>query len=259
MRLGPKLAWLFLGFILLSGGVSAASVGYMLDRRMMREMETGELAFARSLSLRLFKSVKDRDSIALTDALMDELLLRPGKLEYLLVLDGQETRLAHTYLMPLPERLRQLPITREVSLDASHVERLRARQLDVYDVTVPVFEGVSRIGSIHVGLKSSYLNALKVDLFKVIALVTTGIGALAMLLAFWLTRRIVRPLRQLTAVANQLSQGELDVVLPGLRTGDELEELESSIERVLDAVSTLMEELDAAVDALESQGTDEDS
>jgi two-component system, OmpR family, sensor histidine kinase MtrB len=75
-------------------------------------------------------------------------------------------------------------------------------------------------------------------------LVATGaVGILAFLVALWLTRRIVLPIRQLTAVANRLSAGLLDVQLPGPRSKDEIQDLEGSLERVLAAVSTLMAEL----------------
>jgi len=75
-------------------------------------------------------------------------------------------------------------------------------------------------------------------------LVATGaMGILAFLVALWLTRRIVLPIRQLTEVANRLSAGILDVQLPGLKSKDEIQELEGSLESVLAAVSTLMAEL----------------
>ena len=253
MRLTPKIVSAFVAFIVLFGTVSAVSTSLILDHRMRREVETGEVAFTRSLAARLFKSIKERDLPVVTDALLDELELRPEKLAYLMVLDAQGRRLAHTFLSPIPKQLSGLPQQQPSGATAYLVHRIDDRTLNVYDVSVPVMEGITAIGSVHLGLRGEYLEGIKTDLIRMTAIATTAVGLVALLVALWLTRRIVEPVRQLTHVANQLSAGNLDVKLPNLQSHDEIQELEASLKAVLAAVETLMADLDAPVTASKAQ------
>jgi HAMP domain-containing protein len=242
MRLGPKITVSFTGFIVLFGAVSTVATSHILDARMKHELKTSEVAFARSLATRFFKSIKDKDKVTVTDALLDELALRPEKIGYLMVLDKDGGRVAHTFLAPIPSSLSALPTSYDQS--KFRIDRIESPEVDVYDVSVPVLEGIAPVGSVHVGLRNDYLASIKRDLVRTTLLVTVGIGLVAFLVALLLTRRIVLPVRQLTAVANQLSAGQLDVTLPGLQTDDEIQELEASLAGVLAAVSTLMSELE---------------
>ena len=244
MKLGPKITSSFVSFILIFGVVSAVSTSVILDGRMQHEVKTSEVAFARSLATRLFKTIKDKDIPVVTDALLDELALRPEKLGYLMVLDKNGGRLAHTFLAPIPARLSTMTNSYTQGTGAYRVDRIEDPAVDVYDVSVPVLEGIVTVGSVHVGLRSDYLEGIKRDLVRTTLGVTLGIGLIALLVAVLLTRKIVLPVRQLTKVANQLSAGELEVTLPGLHTGDEIQDLEASLAGVLAAVSTLMSEME---------------
>lgn len=253
MRLTPKIVLSFVAFIAFFGAVSAVSTSVILNHRMRREVETAEVAFTRSLSTRLFKSIREKDSAVVTDTLLEELQLRPEKLAYLLVLDEHGQRFAHTFLGPVPAELSRLgspPRAGETTATgaatagggpaAYAVQRIEDGALDVYDVSVPVLEGIAAIGSVHLGLRGEYLEGIKRDLIRMTTIATSAIGLFALFVAFWLTRRIVQPVRQLTEVANQLSAGNLNVKLPGLKSKDEIQELETSLGAVLAAVETLM-------------------
>lgn len=244
MKLAPKISLSFVSFIVLFGAVSALATSFILDGRMQHEVKTSEVAFARSLATRLFKSIKDKDTPIVTDTLLDELALRPEKLGYLMVLDKNGGRIAHTFLAPIPARLSSLGSSYAQGAGTYRVDRIEDPAVDVYDVSVPVLEGIVTVGSVHVGLRSDYLEGIKRDLVRTTLAVTLGIGLVALLVAVLLTRKIVLPVRQLTRVANQLSAGELDVTLPDLQTGDEIQDLEASLAGVLAAVSTLMSELE---------------
>jgi histidine kinase len=244
MKLGPKIILSFVSFIVLFGVVSALATSLILDARMQHEVKTSEVAFARSLSTRLFKSIKDKDTPVVTDTLLDEYALRPEKLGYLMVLDKNGGRVAHTFLAPIPSRLSTLVTSYAQGAGAYRVDRIEDPAMDVYDVSVPVLEGIVTVGSVHVGLRSAYLEGIKRDLVRTTLAATLGIGLIALLVAVLLTRKIVLPVRQLTRVANQLSAGQLDVTLPNLHTNDEIQDLEASLAGVLAAVTTLMSEIE---------------
>ncbi len=244
MRLSHKIIAAFLVVIAIFGVVSVISTSTLLDSRMRHEVATSEVLFARSLAARLFNHVRDRQSALVTDALMDEQQLRSEKIEYLFVTDRQGKLLAHTFLSRVPTELSALshPF---VSGESRRIQSVRSPRIFAFDVAVPVLEGIEQIGAVHVGLKGQYLESIKVDVMRVTVLATLAIAVLATIIALVLTALIVRPLRSLTVVANELSNGNVDVELPDIQTRDEIRDLADAIRGVMAALVTLVGEVEA--------------
>ncbi len=250
MKLSQKIGLSFVAVIVMFGAVSGFASSRLLDARMRHEVATAEVMFARSLATRIFKFVRERDAIQVTDVLFDEQQLRAEKIEYLLVTDKDDKVLAHTFLAPVPEVAKSLtghPLAGIVKSDTNSQGQVRiidTPTLFVFDVAVPVFEGIVPIGMIHVGLKGEYLQALKVDVERLTLLAIIGVGLLAFVLSAYLTRVIVSPLRKLTLVANELSNANLDVVVPEINTRDEISDLANAMTGVMAALVTLMNEVE---------------
>lgn len=255
MKLSQKIGLSFVAVLVMYGAVSGLASSRLLDARMRHEVATAEVIFARSLATRIFKFVRDRDAIQITDVLFDEQQLRSEKIEYLLVTDKDDHVLAHTFLAPLPEATKSLTGHSLASLAKlganfqSQVQVIDSPTLFVFDVAVPVFEGIVPIGMIHVGLKGEYLEALKVDVERLTLVVIIGVGLFAFGLAAYLTRVIVSPLRKLTAVANELSNANLNVVVPEIKTKDEISDLANAMTGVMAALVTLMNEIEPQAQA----------
>ena len=245
MRLSHKIIAAFLVVIALFGAVSVLATSTLLDARMRHEVSTAEVLFARSLSARLFNHVRDRESVVVTDALMDEQQLRSEKIEYLFVTDRHGKLLAHTFLSRIPAEIASLSVPL-ASGEFQRVQSIHSPTLFVIDVAVPVLEGIAQIGAVHVGLKGEYLESIKVDVMRVTVLATLAIAVLATMIALTLTALIVRPLRALTVVANELSNGNVDVKLPEIQTHDEIRELADAIRGVMAALVTLVGEMEVS-------------
>jgi HAMP domain-containing protein len=73
-----------------------------------------------------------------------------------------------------------------------------------------------------------------------------------------LTALIVRPLRSLTVVANELSNGNVDVELPDIQTRDEIRDLADAIRGVMAALVTLVGEVEALSSAARPAASSEE-
>jgi len=251
MNLGRKIVLSFIAVIVVFGSVSGFATSYLLDARMKHEVATSEVMFARSLSLRVFKQVRDHNAIQITDLLFDEQQLRPEKLEYLLVVDKAGKVLAHTFLSPIPQPIRDIA-QGSLKTEASSIRAVDTPAVFVTDVAVPILEGIEPIGSVHVGLKGEYLDALKVDVKRLTLAAVIGVGLLATGIALFLARVIVRPLKSLTAVAVELSNANLDVKIPEVKTNDEIRDLAEAMRGVMAALSTLMAEIERQANPAQS-------
>ncbi len=81
----------------------------------------------------------------------------------------------------------------------------------------------------------------------VIILLTLGALLLATIVGLLTTRRVVRPLRDLSAVANAISRGDWDKPIPQVRTRDELNLLSTAFERMVTELRGMYTTLEARV------------
>ena len=79
-------------------------------------------------------------------------------ISYVFVLDKQEHILAHTFMTPFAQ---ELTTANRLEANASQQTKLlRLAGVDVYDIAVPVKEGIYEIGSIHLGLYKKHIDQL---------------------------------------------------------------------------------------------------
>ena len=186
MKLSQKIALSFVVVIVVFGSICGFATSQLLDLRMRHEIATSEVLFARSLATRIFKHVRDRDAIQVTDVLFDEHQLRAEKLEYLLVTDAKGKILAHTFLRPIPADINVVTGPWPAG-KGQNIQVIESPTIFVTDVAVPIFEGIVPIGSVHVGLRGEYLEALKTDVKRLTLAATLAVGLLATVIALVLT------------------------------------------------------------------------
>lgn len=242
LKLGYKIVLAFIVLIVVLGVVNVLTVSSILDDRMHKDLETTEVLFAKSISNRIFKQVIDGSSLAITDLLFDEKKLREEKIEYIAVFDKGGYLISHTYLTAMPKRV--IKLNNEFGDEKDYnVEEINEGELFVYDVSVPVMEGIQQVGTVHVGYEGSYMQGIKNDLVNSSIIWTSIIGAIAIVFALILSYFIVSPLRKLTNAANMIAKGNLDVELPKIRTKDEIRDLSEALKGILAAVQFLTDEI----------------
>jgi two-component system chemotaxis sensor kinase CheA len=208
LSFAQKLVTGFVGFILLFALANLFAASRVVDRRVHHELETSELLFARGLATRLFPLIRDKDSVHLTEAVLDEMSLREEKLAYVLIFDRDAKLLAHTYLAPLPPEVRTLRhdfVGKDVD---GRTSRVSGASVDAFDVAVPVLEGIAQVGSVHIGIRAAYLGKVRNDLLRLLAIVAGVTFVLAAGLALGLGRLALRPVHRLVAGIRSLERGE---------------------------------------------------
>jgi PAS domain S-box-containing protein len=200
-------------------GITVVSVAVaFLTRYILVSSLEGELAqrgsaIAHSVAERGGSFLLEKDTARLLSLIYDEakLMERERLVDYIFVTDTRETVLAHTFTRPFPDELRPLL---HLSPDRGKLVRgLTLDDKDVVDITVPINEGLYRIGVVHVGLSQSHIDRLVAKL----RITFLGFISLIIMILFFisnrLTRNITRPISRLTRISDEISRGNFDISL----------------------------------------------
>ncbi len=216
--------------------VFAIAATYQLTKNMVRDqLDKRALAVATNLSDASAGHLVGRNLLAL-NALARKYTLLDG-VAYAFVEDNKGEIVAHT-LESFPPELKQAvpvggqraPLRRTVSLGGR----------TVYETSVPVLEG--QVGRVRVGywadaVEKEIHNTL-LRLVGIISIVPLVGALLSFILAHW----IVRPIKDLTEVADKVTRGDLETSVSGksVASRDEIGDLARSLERMRSSLKAAM-------------------
>jgi methyl-accepting chemotaxis protein len=223
------------------GIASAVSTSYVLGKRTDDDVKK-KAETVGSLSEKIYKAVSDNNRSTLTDVLFDEKKAKKDEVEYYVVFNAEGELMAHTYLSTVPKTVMNFSHHDFATTgDKYYVVKIdnKGENLSVYDISVPIMEGIKQIGTLHIGIKSEYLVGLQDKLINLSIMFSVILGLIALLIASMLTYFIVDPIKKLTNAVNRITNGEFDVALPDIRTKDEIQELNSSIEMLVTGYNML--------------------
>lgn len=185
---------------------------YILVSSLTHELEMRGKAIAHSVAERGGSFILDNDIPQLLALLFDEAKLHQRKylLSYIFVQDSNGNLLAHTMTRNLP---RVLLTNNMPEGTQDYVTLMTVEGVPVYDISAAVNEGLYRIGTVHVGLNKSHIDALigklRVAFFGFISLVML----ITVFFSSWLTRYITKPISDLTRLSDEISRGNFDIPL----------------------------------------------
>jgi methyl-accepting chemotaxis protein len=228
MKLGIKITFSFVFFIVLLGSINILTNSYLLDKKMEHDLETSEVMFNEVIAKKISRFVNDKNTLPITDILFDEKKLREEKIEYIIVIDNYGYMLAHTYLSLMPKQLKS-----HGGIDYGDrrfdIARINNDELNVYCVSIPVMEGIKKVGEIHVGYKADYLEDAKNELIITSLIITCISVIVAIVIALFLSHLIVGPINKLSKVSDELTNGDFNVEVPIIKSKDEIGKLASLI------------------------------
>ena len=148
----------------------------------------------------------------LTSLLFDARLGRRKELiVYVFTADKQDRILAHTFTSPFP-----VGITRANLIKPGQDHSIKLFLMgdnEVYDVAVPVNEGIYRIGSVHVGLNKNHIDKLIKNLRSMFLGFLSAVTILFFIISHRLSQYITQPITELTKVSDEISRGNFDIRL----------------------------------------------
>ena len=208
-----KVLFSALLIVLLLGIAVAIVTRWVLLPSLTSELETRGVAIARSIAGLSRGYILTEDRPMLISLIFDEKQLEERRrfVSYILVLDRNQEVLAHTFIGELPSSIAEA--NKVLPDQIRSIKPFKIPEGHVYDIAVPVKEGIYQIGTIRVGLNKAVID----QLIGKLAIILLGAISLIIIIGFfisqWLSKYITRPLTQLTRSAHEISHGNLDVSL----------------------------------------------
>jgi PAS domain S-box-containing protein len=209
ISLKNKIYFATTAVIVLISVLIALFTRWILISTLTGELKLRGLGIARSIAEGSRSYLLTRDIPNLTSLIFDARLgERRLLISYVFITDKQGTVVAHTFTRPFPEMLSAVNI---LPPGQSHgVELIHTGPEDIYDVAVPVREGIYEIGSVHIGMYKEHIDRL------IGKLRTTFLGFISVVVVIFfaishvLARYITRPIAQLTRLSDAISRGNFD-------------------------------------------------
>lgn len=184
---------------------------WILVSSLTSELEQRGIAIAHSVAEQGRGAILEKDIPSLVSLVFDTALLGERKhlIAYVFIQDIEGSVLAHTFTHPFPENLR---VANHIPVDEPHsILLMDVSNRRVYDIAVPVVEGIYRIASVHVGLNKSHIDQLINKLRTTFLGFISAIMILIFLISHSLSRYITKPISKLTKIADEISRGNFEV------------------------------------------------
>ncbi len=242
-----------LGFLLVIAILVIANIfstSFALRRLQEQRLRTSEVLFMKSFCERIFRKVVEQDTSQLTDQLFEELRQREEKVMYMLIFDRGGYLLSHTFINTMPKFLLKLN-NKFGSKEEYRVEKLRKDDLFVYDIAVPIKEGIEQVGTYHLGIKGDFIESTIWAAMRASLWVTLIVMIFVIFLSLKISQSITTPIYELIKVATKVGRGDLNARV-SIHGKDEFSQLGSSFNSMTQNLEKMGRELLRAKDAAES-------
>ncbi|MFW5734802.1 MAG: ATP-binding protein [Oceanidesulfovibrio sp.] len=245
LNLKNKILFSTLGVVLLVSVCIALVARYILISSLTRELELRGLGIAQSIADRSAPFILTQNEPALVNLAFEAALVgeRMDLIAYIFILDTDRRVLASTFIVPFPENLRGAnPLLPDEDYSIRSLDDVLGES--VYDVAVPVKEGIYNVGSVHVGLSQRHIGAIVTKLRNIFVGFLAGIVIFIFFLSQALARSITKPIRALMRLAEEIRRDNLEFTVNfGGRADDEVLELADSFANMVRHIKEYRAEL----------------
>ncbi|MCK4550760.1 MAG: HAMP domain-containing protein, partial [Candidatus Aenigmarchaeota archaeon] len=229
MNIQYKLSLFIVALILLTGLIvivfTSKMLGNTLEQNLFEREKIGVIVIEKRITPYMF----EKDYVRITDVLFEEKGIKKDILEYILVYDSNNNIVAHTFLADAPKEIPQLHVHKEDEVFDVIEHNMNGKNL--IDIVYPIKEGTHLLGHIHVGYKKTYIKDIVSQIVTVLTFVVVLVSFFTGFLGFFVSNLITRPIKKLSKGMNEVSSGNLGVVLD-IKTGDELESLGNAFNKM---------------------------
>jgi PAS domain S-box-containing protein len=192
-----------LGFIVTIG------IQLALRSLLQDEVATGARALAIVTAQRAapLVAVRDRDALA---GLVEDVARSDAAIAYALVVDRAGEVVAHTFAWDPPDAVVQ-PRRAPSPVRDDEYRLVRYDGHTYVDVAAPILAGAMGAGTLQIGIRGERIDGMIRPLILLFLVMFAGVIAGGSVVARGVFRRLTRPVRELTLLADQLSVGRLDV------------------------------------------------
>lgn len=214
---------LIMAILLVAITVFVSSYFFTQQQRevLLKEMTRRGATIARNLATISTDSVVGGDNLAL--ATFVESIMHNDGVAYAMILDDKATVLAHNLVQnvgkPYVEPAGVRPLTNETILIQPYLSETKERLVDVA-LPMTLRNGV-RVGSVHVGLSQKASDQIIAQAVREASWIAAGLFLIGVIVAFFFTALILRPVHELVRGAKALGEGDLNYKLD-IRSPNEL-------------------------------------
>jgi signal transduction histidine kinase len=197
----------------------------VLDKELSDELVSGGISRIAGLADLVQESVMQSEEDKITSVLFDY-IYSSGDTAYLMVWDGNNKLIAHTFIGKIPEGIADLHVLPD---DADKEAKLiLVGNSEIYDIAVKLDYGQ---GLVRAGIYKDKLDGMINKTINRLLLI--GIIPLIAALFFisYFTRLILKPVNNLKSAVGKISQGDLDQIIE-IKSNDEIGELSAQFNKM---------------------------
>lgn len=252
MKIKFKLSAIIFILILFTSVINYKVLTDTVEELLTKRLKSAEAILGQGIASTIYRLVIEEKKDIVTAIIFKELNLRHDKISYVVVKDREKQIFAHTFLTDIPREIYSLHNSFAAG-ENYYIDYLPDSDLDVFDISVPIREGIIQVGTLHIGINKNFIintaSPLKEASEKIVLLgvlcVVVG-GALAYALSAAITGSLIK----LTEVAHAISRGNYDERL-NIESKDEVGALAASFELMVKNINKARRELESHNENLE--------
>lgn len=210
LGLKNKIFFSILAVLMMISVVIALLARYILVNSLTMELERRGVAIASSIAERGSGFVLDKDQPGLINLVFDTAQLgeRRDLVAYIFITDTEKNILAHTFIRPFPQSLKNANYVREG--EPQSLRLIEYAGNEAYDIAVPMKEGIYQIATVHVGLNKSHIDKLISKLRNTFLGFITAVIIIIFIISNYISTYITDPVSRLISMSDEISKGNLN-------------------------------------------------
>ena len=237
-----SLRWKISGILVFSNLFLGILLVYIVNSTVTESLEGELIERGRTIAQDIAKysapQILDEDKVALKETITNS--QTSESVEYIIIHNFDLEILTDTYNGQVPEVIVNKSIEDIEVTQAPEIIEDSETDLSCYDIVVPVEEG--DLGYIRVGMKSNYIQEQVAKPIESIIITILTVTLIGILITYFLSNRILKPILYLTERANEISTGKLEDKV-SVNTNDEIRYLAEAVERLRESLNLALNRL----------------
>jgi methyl-accepting chemotaxis protein len=237
-----SLRWKISGILIFSNLFLGILLVYIVNSTVTKSLENELIERGRTIALDIAKysapQILEEDKVALKEIITNS--QSSESVEYIIIHNFDLEILTDTYNGQVPDVIVQKNIEDIDNTSVPEIIYDPESNLKCYDIVVPVEEG--DLGYIRVGMKSEYIEEQVAKPIESIIITIITVTLLGIVITYFLSNKILKPILYLTVRANEISTGKLEEPV-SVNTNDEIKHLAEAVERLRESLNLALTRL----------------
>ncbi|MBI5055886.1 MAG: diguanylate cyclase [Nitrospirae bacterium] len=226
ISLRTKILTIMIGLVMLSSIAIMVFIKTTLYQKLFIKLQKRGITIARYISENSVNPILTEKFFQL-EMMAKDVKSTEEDVEYIFILDEHSNVLAHTFDKGFPADLKMVNVIEAGKVFS--VKSVRAGKEDVLDIAVPVLMG--DIGTVHLGISHASIKKDTNEIIGFLILIITVIMFVGITAAIVLSRKITKPVSELTKAVKVVGGGDLNYTV-NIGSNDEIGQLSESFNRM---------------------------